>query len=229
MTMGKWALATALAFGALGRSPATAQVTAYPVSEEDFEGWSAKLQIDAHPRNRKGTITGLSCVLRIQDGLTLTLTRPVESGAMPVRFEFDIEKDEPTTKRELIERRVVSLGIGGRTYEFQHLQWRLSPVLNGWEKGGEQLPTGIGLAAYRAGEDYPWLPLEYLLPGLMEVETLRLGYRGEKEITHGDYQTVYREQTIRMVGFKAGMKWCGDGLRSDHKLKLPPELTAQER
>jgi hypothetical protein len=63
----------------------------------------------------------------------------------------------------------------------------------------------------------------------MEVETLRLGYRGDREITHGNHETVYRERNVRMSGFRDGMRWCGEAIRSERAIELPPELIRSVR
>jgi hypothetical protein len=190
-----------------------------------FGDWAAELQIGFGVRHGRDAITGLLCALRGDDGVTLTLTRPVETGQFLARFEFDIERDA-SGDADLIDSRVVRLGIGSRSYEYNRIQWRLSPAFLGWEPPDPHilLPYGLELPAFRVGEGYPWLPVEYLIPSLMEVEALRLSYRGDKEIAHGNYRTVYRERTVRMHGFREAMAWCGDALRSETSVKLPEEL-----
>lgn len=203
----------------------------YTVRLKTFGWWAGELQIRTGVREDKGGergITGLACVLRGYDGVTLTLTRPIESGRLLADFSFEIEDDSSKSDADLIERRVVSLGIGGRTYEFDRIQWRFSPMFLGWEPpppGTEVLVAhGITMPAFRGGDRYPWLPVEYLIPALIEVKTLRLGYRGDKEITHGNYESVYRERTIRMNGFGEGMHWCGEVIRKQREIELPAEL-----
>lgn len=218
-------------------SPAPAQDDAetdhHVVRAQNFGWWGAELQILLGHGENGRRIVGLSCLLRGQDGVAVRVTRPAESAMMLTEFTFDLEEDRPEPDPELSERRVVSLGIGGRTYQFDRIEWRFSPQFMGWESPPRGvkvlLPYGISKSVVRSGEDFPWLPVEYLILPLMEVETLRLGYRGDREITHGDHETVYRERTIRMSGFRGGMRWCGEAIRSERAIELPPELIRSVR
>lgn len=198
----------------------------YSIASRDFGWWSGEFQIRVGNNDEgRRAINGLSCTLRGTDGISITLTRPVESSRLLVDFAFAIEGDD-TQDRALTERQVISLGVGGRTYEFDRIQWRFSPEFLGWEPSASEIQLSFGrtMAAVRSGERYPWLPVEYLIPAMMEVETLRLGYRGKSEIAHGEYEIVYRERDIRMDGFSEGMAWCGTALRSERSIELPPEL-----
>jgi len=106
----------------------------YSVRSNDLLWWTGDLQIRLGAREDKDGvrgITGLACVLRGYDGVTLTLTKPRESGRLFADFTFEIEDESSTSDADLIERRVVSLGIGGRTYEFDRIQWRFDPMFLG--------------------------------------------------------------------------------------------------
>lgn len=154
--------------------------------------------------------------------MEVSITHPVESARYDFRFGF------PLPETDLINRQVETITVGGRPYHRRSIQSRMLPAFGRKPGNADEiiLAYGLGRDMFRPNEEYPWLPVEFLIPQFFEVEGITLGISGEFEIKHGDYEKRYESSYISMDGFREGMLWCYDQVNpsGDHVLKFPPEL-----
>ena len=172
-------------------------------------------------------MTGLECVLSpnrelqaSRPPMEVSVSHPVESAQYRYAIRFNLPDGVLTS------RAVSTLSVGGRPYQRQIVESRIIPWFGTLPADGIVLAYGIGREMYRPSEDYPWLPLEFLIPRFLEVESIRLGISGQFEVEHGDHETRYEELSIDMDGFKEGLAWCSGQVNplADRPVQLPAEL-----
>lgn len=171
-------------------------------------------------------MSGLQCVLKHDrqgmPPMQIAISHPIESA----RYDFRLGFSLPDT--DLISRQVETITVGGRAYQRRSIESRMTAAF-GPEREGDDiiLAYGLGRDMFRPNEDYPWLPIEFLIPQFFEVEGIFLGVSGEFEIKHGEYEKRYESIYINMAGFKEGMLWCYNQINpsGNRPLKLPSDLT----
>lgn len=187
----------------------------------DFGWWSAEARVLVEWKGDAPIMTGLECLAEDsrQGVLKVRLRHPVESAQFDYAFEFNLPDGE------LIERKVESISVGGRAYQFKRAQVRVIPWFGVHGPDEVILAYGLGRAMVRPHEAYPWMPIEFLMPQFFEAEEVRVGISGKAEITHGDYETRYEEVDADMGGFREAMNWCFDQVNpSGEKPSFPAEL-----
>lgn len=187
----------------------------------DFGWWSAESRVLVDWKGDAPIMTGLECLAEDsrQGILKVGLRHPVESAQFDYTFEFNLPDGA------LIERKVESIGVGGRTYQFKRAQVRVIPWFGVHGPDEVILAYGLGRAMVRPDEAYPWMPIEFLMPQFFEAEEVRIGISGKAEIKHGDYENRYEEVEADMDGFKEAMSWCFDQVNpSGKKPSFPSEL-----
>ncbi|WP_287939791.1 hypothetical protein [Sphingopyxis sp.] len=187
----------------------------------DFGSWASESRILVDWKGDTPIMTGLECLAEdSRKGiLKVRLRHPVESSQFDYAFEFTLPDGA------LIDRRVETVGVGGRTYRFKREQVRIIPWFGVYGPDEVVLTYGLGRAMVRPDETYPWTPIEFLMPQFFEAEEVRIGISGKAEIKHGDYETRYEEIDADMDGFKEAMNWCFDQVNpSGKKPALPAEL-----
>lgn len=186
--------------------------------------WKAESRILVRWNNDKPVMRGFECVIsHDREGtppMEVAMSHPVESASYEFRFKFDLADDD------LINRKVETITVGGRPYQRKVVQSRIIPAFGVHGPDDIVLAYGIGRDMFRPNDEYPWLPLEFLIPQFFEVEGIFLGISGEFEIKHGEYEKRYESVYVDMDGFKETMKWCYDEINpsGQRDLKLPPEL-----
>ncbi len=188
---------------------------------DEFGWWRAESRVHVDWNGDTPAMTGLECVAEDerQGSLKIAVLHPVESADFRYSFQFSLADGD------LIDRKVETLGVGGRTYQFKTVQARIVPWFGVHGPDDVVLAYGLGRAMVRPNETYPWTPIEFLMPQFFEAEEVRIGASGQSEITHGDYETRYEEIEVDMDGFKDAMKWCFDRVNpSGEKPVFPPEL-----
>ena len=199
----------------------------YILEKENFGGWfQSQSRVLVDWQAGKPIMKGLACTVQqtqnLQNGkpvMEIEISHPMESADYRFRFTFNL----PDTDR--IDRKIESITIGGRPYEVQGIQSRMMPWF-GFEKDQEILAYGLSRTMFRPKDSYPWLPLEFLIPQMFEVEGVTLGVSGQFEIKHGDYEKRYEGIYVDMDGFKEAMNWCYSRVNPSGRARvaLPDEL-----
>jgi len=192
--------------------------------------WIAESRVIVDWRENRPAMTGLECTAshdrNLQAGrppMEIIVSHPVESGDFSYRFRFNLAENG------IIDRGVETVTIGGRPYHRRSIQSRIIPWFGAHGADDIILAYGIGREMFRPNESYPWLPLEFLIPQLFEVEGITLGIAGNFEIAHGEYERRYEELYIDMEGFKESLQWCQEQVNpsGEHERPLPAELRSR--
>lgn len=200
----------------------------YALDADEFSWWKTESRVLVEWRNDKPVMSGLECSVRhdryLQDGkppLEIAIVHPVESAEYRFGFTFNLGDTK------LISRTVETITVGGRPYQRKIIQSRIIPAFGAYQPGDIILSYGIGRDMFRPNENYPWLPVEFLIPQFFEVEGIVLGVAGDFQIEHGEYEKRYEEIYIDMDGFKEAVQWCYEQVNpaDESKIVFPPELS----
>jgi hypothetical protein len=200
----------------------------YVLATEESDSWTAEARILVDWDRDKPVMTGLECVTRAdsesQNGkppLEIGVRHPVESGEYKFQFTFNLPDSE------LTDRTVETITVGGRPYHRRVIQSRIIPYFGGSAPDGIVLSYGIGRDMFRPTENYPWLPVEFMIPQFFEVEGITLGISGQFEIEHGEYEKRFETLYIHMDGFRETLSWCYAQVNpaGGRKLEFPAALT----
>ena len=203
------------------------QPEAYVLEHSEAGWWKATSRVQVDWPQDRPVMSGLECTLsherELQGGqppMELSLSHPAESAEYRFRLRFNLPD------RELSDRQVATITIGGRPYQRRTVQSRVVPWFGPSSPDGVVLTYGLARDMFRPDESYPWLPLEFLIPRFFEVESIKLGISGQHEVAHGDYETRFEEISIDMEGFREGLLWCFDQVNPPAGTQgaLPAEL-----